>query len=806
MHYWKTHFKRAGIIIQAAAVLLVLLLIVCNIGVFFADTNSTVSYVPDNYSNAITKAKPLTAVFVPSHSSLRYLEFSVVTPETFSAESTLTFTATAANGKVMAEKNILVADIPKNGAVRLAFSHAVKRGAAYTVTISGTAQTDETACRISIGSAAGQDIVSWQHYGIQETYALGVACIYRAPVKARIVLAALALLLCLGAVLLPPLKKQWLRIAYCAALALALPVLSLSTIETLNFSTMFALPVHIFILNCALIFALELLLFALSGRICGSLLAANVLAVAAGFANYLALQFRGLAITPPDIFAWNTALDVVSAYSLSITPPTGFTGIALAVICCLCLRENLCWNRLRWRLIGSAACLLLSGGILFLLCSRDAATRFNVATDQFQQTVNCKSNGFLLNFAVNLSTLWAEKPDGYNVDTLQELAAEYADEKKTPAVQPNIVVIMNESLADLSMLGDTMATEDVLPFIHSLAAANAANTRVAQVVVPVFGGGTSGTEFEALTGYSLYTVSASISPYVTDVTSSTNSLASHLREVGYSTTAMHPEDERNWSRRRAYPLLGFEQSIFANSGAFAGQSTFNGRTTDAGNYAVLQQTFADSVQNGPVFLFNVTMQNHGAYDHVYSETETAPRMLEMAKEAAAYPLAQQYLSLIRESDAAFGDLIAYFETVEEPTIVVMFGDHLPCVEDEYYATISGRSYEELRADKDAVMFTTPIIFWANYDVDFSFIPDKFSANYISPIILKAAGLPFTPFENFLYKGIRLLPVNSSVNGNIFEQAMESADISAFLDEYQCLQYNALFDDWHHATAWHTVPQ
>ena len=42
-------------------------------------------------------------------------------------------------------------------------------------------------------------------------------------------------------------------------------------------------------------------------------------------------------------------------------------------------------------------------------------------------------------------------------------------------------------------------------------------------------------------------------------------------------------------------------------------------------------------------------------------------------------MAEQYLTLVRETDQAFEKLIRYFEKQEEPVLIVMFGDHQPSV-------------------------------------------------------------------------------------------------------------------------------
>ena len=64
---------------------------------------------------------------------------------------------------------------------------------------------------------------------------------------------------------------------------------------------------------------------------------------------------------------------------------------------------------------------------------------------------------------------------------------------------PNVIAIMNESLADLNVDGPFETSEDYLPFIHSLTK----NTIKGKLYVSIEGANTANSEFEFLTGNSL---------------------------------------------------------------------------------------------------------------------------------------------------------------------------------------------------------------------------------------------------------------------------------------------------------------
>ncbi len=40
---------------------------------------------------------------------------------------------------------------------------------------------------------------------------------------------------------------------------------------------------------------------------------------------------------------------------------------------------------------------------------------------------------------------------------------------------------------------------------------------------------------------------------------------------------------------------------------------------------------------------------------------------------------------MKKTDEAFADLITFFSTYKEPTVIVMYGDHQPSLSQEFYA-------------------------------------------------------------------------------------------------------------------------
>ena len=123
-------------------------------------------------------------------------------------------------------------------------------------------------------------------------------------------------------------------------------------------------------------------------------------------------------------------------------------------------------------------------------------------------------------------------------------------------VKPNYIFIMSESFWDLEAASRIQFDRELLPTINHLRdTAISGNLRVS-----IFGGGTSTTEFEVLTGFQARPlIPLETSCYQKLVFKEFFSIASWLRDQGYDTQAMHPYDASNRDRNNAYPRMGFNE-------------------------------------------------------------------------------------------------------------------------------------------------------------------------------------------------------------------------------------------------------
>jgi phosphoglycerol transferase MdoB-like AlkP superfamily enzyme len=176
-------------------------------------------------------------------------------------------------------------------------------------------------------------------------------------------------------------------------------------------------------------------------------------------------------------------------------------------------------------------------------------------TSQNWSNEGATRNGYFLNFAVGLRDCFVKEPEGYSPEAVSLLEQEYSGERENDGQKPNIIVIMNESYGDFSVLGSALRTNvPVTPFADSLTE----NTVRGYALTSIFGGTTANAEFEFLTGFSMSGVPEGSCPYQQYINAPTLSLARLLGEYGYETFATHPYFASGWIRTAVYPRLGFE--------------------------------------------------------------------------------------------------------------------------------------------------------------------------------------------------------------------------------------------------------
>ena len=156
----------------------------------------------------------------------------------------------------------------------------------------------------------------------------------------------------------------------------------------------------------------------------------------------------------------------------------------------------------------------------------------------------------------------------------------------------------------------------------------------------------------------------------------------------------------------------------------------------------------ESKKKENIFIFGITMQNHGDYTKPRYAWHEVNVMSDALVEDDRRALAD-FTQGVYDADKLFLDLTKYFSKIKEPVLIIMYGDHLPLLGTEGSTYIDGGfipAGEEFDFAGYESMQKTPFAIWANYPIDQYNLPDEVSPVGLSLFTLKAANLDSVPWN------------------------------------------------------------
>lgn len=552
--------------------------------------------------------------------------------------------------------------------------------------------------------------------------------------------------------------------------------------------------------NFGVCLAVLLTFCAVTGRIGKGLTWGTNFLFLIGLANSIVYQFKGGVLLPADLYAVGTAAEVVGGYSLKLTP-----NMYIALVfwyACLCTAKSVPGRLLDVQQKTERRRIRLCAGALAAVFF---ISFFTFNTEQYYYAWWLEDNGYPYTVLMNVKLMRISKPKGYEADNIEKIIdqgagttilpdsydADSAIKKAFPEyyekyeAKPVIIGIMNESFSDLSVDGEIETDTELFSNIDSLTE----NTIRGNLYTEVFGGGTSDTEYTFLTGNSTILFADNARAYELYVEPANSSLALSLKDQGYGTLGIHADNPTNWNRINTYPLLGFDEFISRDEfeGAEIRRDKFY---SDRATYETIIERYESDPD--PFFAFDVTIQNHGGYDQSYTNLE----QVEITN-LEGYPMAEQYVSLIRASDEDFGELIDYFSDTDRPVIICMFGDHQAKLDEGFYEALTGSATGDWTDEQSQNQQVTPFVIWANYDIPEETI-DQMSVNYLGTLFMEASGTETTPYQQYLawlYEQYPVIDKKGVVDaqGNYLSYNTLTETQAGTISDYRDVLYNNIFD-------------
>lgn len=367
--------------------------------------------------------------------------------------------------------------------------------------------------------------------------------------------------------------------------------------------------------------------------------------------------------------------------------------------------------------------------------------------------------------------------------------------KKTTedTVCPNIIVIMNESWWDTDNIQSDRITFSQDPMDPYKALADQCS--VGYLTTPVWGGGTVSPEIEFLTGLNTKYYRAD-SSYAKLQGRKVPNVADYFSGLNYETVAIHPYYGFFYGRADAYAAMGFDQIIFEEDMQY--KDIYTRYISDE---SLAKEIIARSKQEGgrQKFIWAVSMANHNRtldyhvesvtdYDYPIKVTVKGEELKE-----EGYDTIANYINGIYLANRAYAQLVDYFSTVQQPTILLMFGDHCPYFSKETLEAFGlGGEEEEVRAR----LYATPVIMWSNVSTEKLHFSGE-SIYYLPQMLIDYAGLPDSNMTRILRYERSYFKTNSpnfvrDVSGKIIREGTEE-QIRA-LNHYKTVQYDILEGD------------
>ncbi len=336
--------------------------------------------------------------------------------------------------------------------------------------------------------------------------------------------------------------------------------------------------------------------------------------------------------------------------------------------------------------------------------------------------------GFPYCFSMSVVDKGVDRPSDYGeelmtgiLDDLPEESTGDSNESGAAHDAPNVIMVQLESFFDVNYLRDVTFSSNPVPHFTSLKAQYPSGL----FNISVIGAGTVNTEFEVLTGMNVTDFGAGEYPFRSIMLETTcETIAYDLLDSGYRTHAIHNHEGSFYLRHDVYKNMGFES--FTSIEYFQ-DPTFN--ENDWAHDALLTDEILYLLQSTEEadFVFAVSVQGHGKYPNEYTPKDTDILITGGIEDDTVLSHYQYYINQLKEMDAFIGELYDAVMAMEEDTVLVLYGDHLPSIaRDEGIVLETGE-------------FQTEYIIISNYETPTEVTDGELYAYELFPAVMEMIG-------------------------------------------------------------------
>lgn len=454
----------------------------------------------------------------------------------------------------------------------------------------------------------------------------------------------------------------------------------------------------VFAYNAALIFTTSLIVY-LFRRRCFWRVLISILWLLLGIINGVILSNRVTPFTGPDLHLLTDGMAVLNKY----LPAWGvvFALILLGFFALLLLILLIKAPKYKRKVKFRYDLLLVVVGVALFAGATQLALEKRVLSNYFGNIAFAYEDyGYPYCLAVTIFDTGISCPRDYSD---KEITRIEKTEDNLPATnedsKPNIIFVQLESFFDPTLVEYLNISEDPIPNFRKLMKEYTSG----YYKVPSVGAGTANTEFESITGMSLHYFGPGEYPYKSILKETTCESAPYvLKNLGYSTHAVHNNEANFYGRRSIFPNLGFDTFTSAEYMSEEEDKNPLGWTKDE----ILTDEIIkclDSTEESD-YIYTISTQGHGAYpeEQLIDDPEITVSGAETEAQNNQW---EYYCNEIHEMDNFVKELTDALADYPEDVILVMYGDHLPTM---------GLTVEDL---KNKYLFQTQYVMWDNFGLE-----------------------------------------------------------------------------------------
>ena len=352
-------------------------------------------------------------------------------------------------------------------------------------------------------------------------------------------------------------------------------------------------------------------------------------------------------------------------------------------------------------------------------------------------------------------------------------STEYENPKKV-FKKPNIVLMLTEAFWDITKQNSIKFNTDPLKEYHDVKK----NSIVINTLSPTFGGKSSNTEFELITGGSLsyYRMGtlAYFKYFQRDESNNNPTIIRELKNNGYKTYVGIAETAKTYAVDNIYTRMNFDikNEWYEKLGYTVKDDYLIGDVI---------KTLKEKPKDEKIFYMTVSMDSHMPF--IYNRYKSFDfDITNKNLSEPSYKMLMAYTQAARNASLQLKRIYDYIQTLDEDTIVIFLGDHLPIL-----SSFNVNSYNDIAefntSDEIKNLYTkynTETLIISNYDIDYTDLTDM-STNLILTTVLNQMDVDISDYYKWLYSTRKTLPavnafVAKDLNGNLYSTSNLSVDM------------------------------